>query len=143
MSSIFDTSTLIALGLIGIVVVIFLIDRMGVLPRKSLPYIAAALAGAFGIALFRGYRSDQAKERIKKQEEELAKREQNLKVLKDTYNASDQVLQKMQADLEAQRAAARNDLLQIQAGNKAEKDRIDKLSGDELHDETRKVLSSL
>ena len=82
MSNIFDGSTLIALGLIGIAVIIFLISRMGLLPKKTLPFIAAALAGAFGVALFQGYRSRKIREKIKKLEEEIAMREKNLKEMK-------------------------------------------------------------
>jgi len=132
MSGIFDTSTLIAFGLIGIAIVILLIDRMAVLPRKTLPFIAAALAGAFGIAILRGYRS----EKIKKKEEELAKKEEIKEQIKNKYEASGQATQIVEGELEQAKAASKKQRLLIEATSKEEKERIEKMSIEELYKRT-------
>lgn len=125
---------IIAFGLIGIIIVVFLISRIGILPRKSLPFVAAALAGAFGIALFRKYRTDRIKEDIKKLEGELENKEKRLSAIKENYNASEQKLNEMKSDLERSRDAYQKEILHINEKNKEEKELIDKLSGEELHD---------
>ncbi len=132
----------IAFGLIGIIIVVFLISRMGILPKKSLPFLIAALAAVFGIALFKRLRTDKLKDELKKREDELKKKEEKLKELKANYNVSEIKLQEMNADLERHRAAYEKELLDLKAENKKEKDRIDSLSGEELHDEFKKAFGS-
>jgi len=132
----------IALGLVGIIVVVFLVSRMGILPRKSLPFVVAALAAVFGITLFRRYRTSKLKEDIQRQEEELKNKEKRLQELKGRFNVSDQKLQEMIAELDNQRSASEKQILRIQADNAKEKQRIDRLSGEELHEEFRKAFGT-
>jgi uncharacterized membrane protein len=53
MSSLIGIDTYIALGLIGIIVVVFVVHRMGMLPKKSLPFVIGGLLALFGIHWFR------------------------------------------------------------------------------------------
>lgn len=142
MSTFFDIDTYIVLGLVGIAVLLFLISRMGLLPKKSLPYIAAALAGAFGLALFNKLRSDNLNEEIKQLEEDLKKREKKLEEIKITYEASDRKLEEKKAELDDHLAAYKKETLLIKEENKKEKERIEKLSGEELHNEFRKAFGN-
>jgi DNA anti-recombination protein RmuC len=131
---------LIAFGLIGITVALFLIYRMRILPKKSLPYLAVALTGVLGLALFKKWRSDKLNDDLEKLEKELKKREEKLKDLKKTYKASDRKLQEIEAELDRHRAAYEKEILLIKAENKEAKKEIDALSGEELHDTFRKAF---
>jgi hypothetical protein len=144
MNDLFGIDTIIALGLIGIVIIIFIITRIGTLPKKSLPYIIAALAAAFGI--YKIYNligsSKKAMGRIKELEKDIAVREKNIIELKKNLNLSDQKLQELLAELEQHKAAAERELLQMRADSKIEKERIDKLSGEDLHEEFRRSVNN-
>jgi septal ring factor EnvC (AmiA/AmiB activator) len=133
---------LIALGLVGIVVVTYLISRMGLLPKKSLPFVAAGLAAIFGIALFRKYRSDNLQKELKELEGELKKKEKRLEDLKQTYNVSNEKLQEMKSELVRHQSANEKEILLISEKNKKEKERIEGLSGNELHEEFLKTFGS-
>jgi len=133
---------LIAFSLIGIIIALLLIYRMQILPNKSLPYVAFALAGVFGFALFKKWKSDKLNSELKKLEKELKKKEEKLKDIKKTYDASDTKLHKMEAELEHHRTAYKKEILLINAKNNEEKERIDDLDGKELFDEFRKAFSN-
>lgn len=143
MSSFLDIDTYIAFGLVAIAVVVFLISQMGILPKKSLLFVVAALAGVFGITLFRKHRVNSLLKDLKSREDQLKKREEELKELKEGYSISEQKLQEVKAKLERQRAAYEKTIMQIKAENKKEKERIDNLSGDKLHEEFLNALDNL
>ena len=143
MSSFFDIDTYIAFGLIGIVIVAFLISRMGILPKKSLPFIVGGLVGVSGLIIFRKWRTNGLLKDLKKREEELKKMEERLKLLKEQYGASEQELEKARAELDDQRAAYEKNIILIQAKNKQERERINALEGEELHGEFLDVVNNL
>lgn len=143
MNSFLDIDTYLAFGLVGIAIVVFLISQMGILPKKSLLFVVAALAGVLGITLFRKRRVNSLLKDLKSREDQLKKREGELTELKERYGASEQKLQEVKAELERQRAAYEKTIMQIKAENKKEKERIDNLSGDELHREFLSALDNL
>lgn len=134
---------IIALGLVGIVVVVFIISQMGILPKKTLPYVIGALAGLLGITLFREWRTKGLTKKIAEQEKILNEKEEKLKELKEKYMASDRELQKAKEDLEKQIAAYKKMLLQLQAETREEKEKIDQLAGEELDDKFSELLTTL
>lgn len=134
---------IIALGLVGIVVVVFIISQMGILPKKTLPYVIGALAGLLGITLFREWRTKGLAKKIAEQEKILNEKEEKLKELKEKYMASDRELQKAKEDLEKQIAAYKKMLLQLQAETREEKEKIDQLAGEELDDKFSELLTTL
>jgi hypothetical protein len=126
----------IALGLIGIAVAMFLISRMGILPKKSLPYVAAALAGIFGISLFSKYRTDKLRQELEKREQELKKfEEEKLKPMAETYRVSTDTVHALEAEADRQRAAYLKAVRISEAKTKEEKERVEHLSMKELFDE--------
>ena len=76
------TDLIIALGLIGIVIVVFLLSRMKLLPKKTLPYIALALLAGLGIAYFKTRKDDNVKKEIERLKEDIKKREAKVEELK-------------------------------------------------------------
>jgi septal ring factor EnvC (AmiA/AmiB activator) len=130
-----DIDLIIAFVIIGIVLAVFLLSKINLLPKKSLPFIIAGLAGAFGIMLFGKSRMNGLRKELEEREKKLLEKEEKLKKLKDNYSASEKHLQQANAELEKQRAAYQKTILQIKAENEEEKERIDRLSGEDLHNE--------
>jgi len=131
---------IIALGLVGIVVVTFLISKIGILPKKSLPFVAAGLAAIFGIVLFRESRIKGLRKDLEEREKRLREQEERLKVLKEKSGASEQELNKALADLEKQKRAYERSILEIKAENAEEKKRIDELPDDDVFKEFRQAF---
>lgn len=132
---------LIAFGLIGIIIMLYLIYRLQILPKKSLPYLAATLAGVFGFAFFKKWRSDKLNGELKELEKELKKKEEKLKEIKNTYEVSDREMKKFEAELDQHRKAYEKEILLIRAEKKGKKEEIERLSGDDLHDTFRKAFA--
>jgi len=125
----------IAGGLVLIAIVVFLLSRMGLLPKKSIPIVAGALLGAFGIVIWRQRRTQIMRARLEELEKELKIREDKVKNLRAGSLASETELRKAQAELSAQRAALQQSILQVDASTKAERERIDRLDTNEVADE--------
>lgn len=134
--------TYVAFGLIGIVVVMFLLSKMNVLPKKSLLFVAAALAGVFGLSLLRERRTKHLRKDLEEREKKLKEQEQKLKDLHERYGLAEDKLSEAKAELERQRSAYEKAILHIREKNEEEKKRIDALSGEELHHEFRSAFGS-
>ncbi|NOZ61561.1 MAG: hypothetical protein GXO74_07745 [Calditrichaeota bacterium] len=129
---------LVALVIAIIAIVIFLLYQLGNLPRsskRSVLYFISAAAAIFGISLFTNHRLKLLHKELQEREKKLREKEEELKKLKDKEKMSEKELNFMKAKLERQVDAYRKLMLQIKAKNKAEKERIDKLSGEDLHNE--------
>lgn len=140
MGAFFDVDTIIALGLVGIVIVTFLIYRMGLLPKKSLPFVVGGLLAVFGIYMFRSAKRNGLKKELEKREKELREEEKKLAEMKANLNVSEEELAQAQVELDNQRAAVKKAMLLNEAENKAEKERIDNLSTEETFDEFDQVF---
>ncbi|MFL5493819.1 MAG: hypothetical protein ACJ8DC_05460 [Gemmatimonadales bacterium] len=125
----------IAGGLVLIAIVVFLLSRMGLLPKKSLPIVAGALVGVFGFTIWRERRTRDMRARLDELEKQLKEREKKVQELRDGSLASEAELRKAQADLTAQRAALQQSILQVDAKTKAEQERIERLDTNEVADE--------
>ncbi|NIM18078.1 MAG: hypothetical protein GTO45_39390 [Candidatus Aminicenantes bacterium] len=124
----------IALGLVVIVIIVYLLSRMKLLPKKSLLFVIGGLLGVLGLGLFNRLRRDSLVKELEKREKALKEREKKLEELKNRSEISEQKLNEMKAEFERQRAAYEKEILSLKAKSKEEKEKIDKLSGDELHD---------
>ena len=134
---------IIGFGLIGIVIIVFLLYRMSILPKKSIPYVFGALAAIFGIAMFRRMRLNGLKKELEKREKKLKDQEDRLQELKTNYQATEKSLAKANDKLDRQKAAYKKTMLQIDAEEKEKLEEIDKLSGNELDDAFDELLSQL
>jgi uncharacterized protein HemX len=122
----------IAVVVLVIAVVILLVARMGILPKKSLPYIAAALAGAIGIALFRKLRQQDLQNELRRQEQDLKGLQTRVQQTQPSVDAADQQLTQALADLQRQKEATQKEMLLIQANTAEEKAAIGSLQGEDL-----------
>jgi len=132
----FDLVVAIVIAVIAVVIYIFY--QLGNLPKScksSLLYIISAAAAIFGISLFTNYRLKLLHKELQERDKKLRDKEEELKKLKGKEEMSEKELNFMKAKLEQQIDAYRKLMLQIKAKNKAEKERIDRLSGEDLHNE--------
>jgi septal ring factor EnvC (AmiA/AmiB activator) len=127
-----STDLIIALGLIGIVIIIFIVYRLGVLPKKSIPFILAAVAAVCGWSWFQNYRLRSLKKELEKREEDLRIQEQRLEELKKNFEITEEQLQTAQHELDQQRSAYKKVMLKIDAEKTKGIEEIENLSGDEL-----------
>lgn len=133
----------IVFGLIGIVIVVFLVSRMGILPKKSLPYLGIALLGIFVIGLFRKMRTDGLKEKYKKAKADAEKTKKELEKMEKDYQISKKKRDEIIAEHEKRIAATGKHILMNEAENKARKREIEHLSGEELNKEVNALLDRL
>jgi septal ring factor EnvC (AmiA/AmiB activator) len=134
---------IIGFGLIGIVIIVFLLYRMSILPKKSIPYVFGALAAIFGIAMFRRMRINGLKKELEERENKLKDQEARLQELKKNYQATEESLAKAKDELERQKAAYKKTMLQIDAEKRERLEEIETLSGDELDDAFDELLGRL
>lgn len=132
MTSLLMPDLTIAFGLIGIAVIVFLLSRMGVLPKKSLPYVAAALVGVFGLVLFRKSRERGLRNRLKEEEERLEALEERANATRVAVEESNQQLDEALFTLQQRKEATQKEILLIRAENEKKKQEIENLSRDEV-----------
>lgn len=133
---------LIALGLVAIVAVLFMLWRMGILSKKSLPFVGGALAAIMGVAIVRQRGEARRREELKKKEEELRERERKLEGLRADAAVSERELDEARAELEREKEETEREMLRIEAETEEEKERIDSLSSEEVFDEFRRAFGS-
>jgi hypothetical protein len=141
MQALIGTDTYIALGLVGIIVVVFLVYRMGFLPKKSLPFVIGGLLAIFGIHLFRQSRKNGLRKELEDLEDQLNKKEKDLEYKKEVLDISEQELQTVKAEADKQRAAIQKELLLNEAQHEDEKKEIEELSTMETFERFRQNFS--
>ena len=132
----------IAVVLLVVAVLAVLISRMGVLPKKSLPFIIAGLLGVFGYALFRKRREQALREDLKRREQELADLARRASAHQAGVAAAEAQLAGAREALQRQQEATQKQLLQIHATNAQERERIGNLHGAELFQEFDQTFGS-
>jgi len=125
----------IAGALIGVIAIILVATKIGKLPKKTLPFIIGGAVGILGLTIYREKRLSALHKELKAMEDRIKEREKRLKDLKDKYQASEEDLAKVRAELQKQRQAYEAAMLKIQKETQEEQERIDNLSGEDLHHE--------
>lgn len=133
------TDLVIALGLIGIVIVVFLLSRMKLLPKKSLPYIALALLAGLGIAYFKVRKDDKVKKEIERLKEDIKKREAKIEDLKKTDTINVEKLKEISGEIDNKLATHERETLKEKTELEEEKKRLDNLTDMEVFEEYRKA----
>lgn len=131
------TDLIIALGLIGIVIVVFLLSRMKLLPKKSLPYIALALLAGLGFAYFKARQQDKVKKEIERLKEDIKKREAKIEDLKKTDTINVEKLKEISGEIDNKLAAHERETLKEKTELEEEKKRLDNLTDMEVFEEYR------
>jgi Skp family chaperone for outer membrane proteins len=132
----------IAVVLLVVAGVVLLVARMGVLPKKSLPFIIAGLLGVFGYALFRKRREQALREDLKRHEQELADLARRASQHQAGVAAAEQQLAGAREALQRQQEATQKEMLRIHATNAQERERLSTLHGAELFQEFDKEFGS-
>lgn len=133
------TDLIIALGLIGIVIIVFLLSRMKLLPKKSLPYIALALLAGLGIAYFKARKDDKVKKEIERLKEDIKKREARIEDLKKEDAINVEKLKEISGEIDNKLATHERETLKEKAELEEEKKRLDNLTDMEVFEEYRKA----
>jgi len=123
---------LVALILVVLVVVVVILQRVAVLPRKTLPFIIAAIGSIVGLSLLDQARSRGLRDQAKRLEEELKGTEKNLADLKARAIVSDQALDQARSDLRSAVEANQKQALLLDKQLKDRHDEIEHMSGDEV-----------
>jgi hypothetical protein len=132
----------IAGGLVGIVVIVYLLSRMKFLTKKSLPYVVLGLLAALGFGYFKLRRMDSARKKIKKIKKEIDKRKEKVTALEKASEADKAKLKEIDAELDRKLAAHEKQSLMENAESKEEKERIKNLSDQELLNEFSNAFGS-
>lgn len=133
----------IALGLTGVAISMFFGVRLGVLPKKTLPFILAAVVGAIGISIFRASRVKSLEHDIRRRERALKKRNTKLEQMRRDLNLSEKDYNKAVAIIDKELEAGKKRILLINENRQKERMRISKLIGAELDREFETVMRSL
>ena len=133
-----DIDLIIAVAIITFVLLLILIVHIRTMPKRyraNIFVLIGAIASAFGIVIFRNYRIKLLRRELEEKERRLKEKEKKLLSLKTEYEASEEELLNLQAKLNQQREVYEKLILELKAKNKMEKERIDRLSGEDLHNE--------
>ena len=121
-----------ALVLVLVVVITFVIGQIGLLPKRSLPFVAAALLAVFAVAIYRARRQAELRKELAQREAGLKEKEEELKDKKEGIEVSERELNEVQAQVNAQKAAYRKEILIIGAQKREEIDKIDRMTDEEV-----------
>jgi hypothetical protein len=122
----------IPLILIVVAIVVIVASKMGVLPKKSLPFVAGALASVFGLSLFKKLQDKSRRSALLQREKELDALAMHAQATAAATNAADLQRTAALAELQRQKEAVQKETLLIEARTAAEKEEISKLQGVEL-----------
>ncbi len=109
-----------ALLLILIAAAVFFAVRIGVLPKKSAPFVAVALLAAAGFSVYRQKHARNLQAILKEKEQELKKRDEVLKEMKKQYQLSDQEAETAVARRNAEIQAITEEIIQNRASSELE-----------------------
>lgn len=133
----------IALGLLAIIAIAFLIYRLEILPRKSLPFIIGSLLAILGLQLFKESRRKGLQKKLESIDDDLKNKESQIfERLKKTHGVTDMELQRIRAEIYKDRNASAKALLLLAADTDDERRQIEELSGDALENAITDVLKT-
>jgi hypothetical protein len=127
-----QTDLLVAVVLVGIAVVVFIANRIGVLPAKGIPVVVGSLIGLFGIVIFRQRRVDAMRKQLEELRKQLQQNEKILADLRQKSEASEEETAAARAALDNQIAATKAEILRIRAETAAERERLRDLPPDQV-----------
>jgi hypothetical protein len=130
---------LVAFGLIALGLVAVLLYRMGFLPKKSLPFVAAAIAGIVGWRIFKGRREAALRAEIKRIEGAIAERARELDALAVRAGTADEEVLAARAALEKQKAAVAKELLLLEERSAERRREIEAMGTNQVFEELRRL----
>lgn len=122
----------IPLILIVVAVVVIVASKMGVLPKKSLPFVAGAIASVFGLAIFKKWQDKSRRSGLERRERELDVIAKRAQATAAGATSADVQRTAALAEVQRQKEAVHKERLLIQARTAEEREAISKLQGEEL-----------
>jgi uncharacterized membrane protein len=123
----------IAVILVVVALVVLLISRMGLLPSKSLPYVAGALLAVFGLAIANRLRAKGIRDEAEKRRKALGDFAKKAAVDGESADAAAARAAQAEAEARRQEEAAAKTIELLHAKTEEQEREIDNLHGDELH----------
>lgn len=133
----------LAVGLVIAAVGIIVLTRIGLLPKKSVPYVVLAVGGAFGIAWFKKRQADGLRARLRAEEDRLKALEGRLSAAAKDLGAADARLEATRLEVDARRAAIQESIVDLEASHGERLQEISGLSGEALDAEMTALLARL
>jgi hypothetical protein len=135
-----QTDLLVAVILVGIAVVVFVANRIGVLPAKGIPVVVGSLLGLVGIVIFRQRRIDAMRKQLDVLRDQLQKNEKLLAELRQKSEIADEEATAARVALDNQIAATKTEILRIQAETATRRREIDAMPPEKLDEEFDRVF---
>ncbi len=135
-----DADVLVVAGLVFVVIVLVVLSRIGLLPKKSLPYVGVTLLGALGVAVFRRWRSAAERRVLDDRRDTLVKLEGDAQKARERLEAGDQAYRDVQAEIHRQEEALQKRSLLAQAENAGKRQEIETMSGEEVFKRFRETF---
>lgn len=137
--NLFSGDLLVAYGLIVLALVAVLLYRMGFLPKKSLPFVAAGIAGVVGLRILKGRRDKALGAEIDKLDKRIKDRDRELDALGLRAGTADEEALAARAALEKEKAAVGKERLLLQAKSAERKREIEAMGIDEVYEALRGI----
>lgn len=137
------TDLWLAVGLFVAAFGVLLLTRIGMLPKKSIPYVLLAVGGAFGWAWFRSRQARGLRQQLEKERRRLEGMEGRAAALRQQLGASEGRLDATRAAFEARRTAISESIVELDAAHQRRLRDVAGLSGETLDDEMTALLSRL
>ncbi len=133
----------LAVGLVIAAGGIILLTRIGMLPKKSVPYALLAIGGAFGLAWFKSRQARGLRQQLEKERRRLEGVEGRAATLQTQLGASEARLDSARAAFEARRTAITESVVELDAAQERRLRDIAGLSGETLDAEMTALLARL
>lgn len=133
----------LAVGLVIAAAGIILLTRIGMLPKKSLPYALLAVGGAFGLAWFKTRQARGLRRKLEEERRRLGDVEARAAKLRQQLGASDARLDAARAAFEARHTAISESIVELDAAHERRRREIAGLSGEALDAEMTALLTRL
>jgi hypothetical protein len=134
-----DADLILVAALVFVAIVVALLSRIGLLPKKSLPYVGAALLAAIGWAVFRNWGAKAEKKVLDQHRDDLRKLEPPLDAARTAFAGREEALRAADAEIARHEEALKRRALRAQA-KPADRPTVDQMSAQEVLDEFRKAF---
>ena len=130
----------IAGSLIIFAVVLFLLNKMSLLSRKSLPYIIVGITGSFSALFLRNWLLNKQITDFKSRDAELKKKEKKLEQYKKSSDQTELDLRSALQKLEAEREAYNRQIVENREKTQEARKAVSLLTRDELSERAAAIL---
>lgn len=118
--------------LVFVAIVVALLSRIGLLPKKSIPYVAAALLATIGFALFKSWKRKAELNVLEDNRKKLRAQEQVAEEARKKLAADEAAMAPIDAEIQRVEAAQQRRVLVADARDAARRREIEALSDEEV-----------